>query len=404
MITRFRVQNFKNLVDTGDFCPQALNVIIGPNGCGKSSLLQSIDFLRAFFMSSVELYLREKGWDYRDLPNLRQTSKAIQWDMEARLEADEHKQGAGTYSYSIRLSPKRYLTIGSEQLTFTPPNGSSEVILRRQGRKFEVLNRKTGEMETSSIRVPASVISTFEPSVDRSKYPEHIRFKEWVEGFRYFLIWDPKVLRMPDRNKHEELGPSGEHLAPLLALLRQRDPEKFDKLLSRVRRLFPHVSDISISGGKTWGWKTIRIHERENGRDIAFNSQQTNDGVLRMLAVASLLYISKPPSLVMFEEPENGIHPQLLREVIQILRELTLRKPPRNSQVFFTTHSPYVLDEFYDHPEEVFVMERSHPLAGATISQLTVASQIVSVMESFPKSLGEAWFSGLIGGMARGKR
>lgn len=355
-------------------------------------------------MSSIELYLREKGWDYRDLPNLRQTSKAIQWDMEAKLEADEHKQGAGTYNYSIRLSPKRYLTIGSEQLTFTPPNGSSEVILHRQGRKFEVLNRKTGEMETSGIRVPASVISTFEPSVDRSKYPEHIRFREWVEGFRYFLIWDPKVLRMPDRNKHEELGPSGEHLAPLLALLRQRDPEKFDKLLSRVRRLFPHVSDISISGGKTWGWKTIRIHERENGRDIAFNSQQTNDGVLRMLAVASLLYISKPPSLVMFEEPENGIHPQLLREVIQMLRELTLRKPPRNSQVFFTTHSPYVLDEFYDHPEEVFVMERPHPLAGATISQLTVASQIASVMESFPKSLGEAWFSGLIGGMARGNR
>lgn len=404
MITRFRVQNFKNLVDTGEnFAPQDLNVIIGPNGSGKSSLLQAIDFLRAFFMSSVELYLQEKGWDFKDLPNLRQTGKAIQWDLTVKLDADEHGFGEGRYEYSIRLSPKRYLTIGSEQLSYATPGGSARVILHRQGRKVAVWNSKTRELEVGNFpRIPASVISTYDPPRDRLKYPELLRFREWVEGFRYFLIWDPKILRTPDRSKHEELGPSGDHLAPLLALIKQRSPEKFDKLLRRVRGLFPYISDISVSGGRTWGWKTIRIHERENGRDVAFNSQQANDGVLRVLAVASLLYVPKPPSVVMFEEPENGIHPQLLREVVQILRELTLRKPPNHCQVFFTTHSPYVLDEFYDHPEEVFVMERSHPQSGASVFQLSTASQITGVKNAF-ESIGEAWFSGLIGGTARGK-
>jgi predicted ATPase len=405
MITSFRVQNFKSLVDIGEkFTPQALNVIIGPNGSGKSSLLQAIDFLRAFFMSSVELYLQEKGWDFRDIPNLRQTSKVIRWDLTVKLDGDEHGSGAGRYEYSIRLSPKRYLTIGSEQLRYAASGGSARVILNREGRKVAVWNSKTRELEVGSYRVPASVISTYDPSRDRLKYPELLRFREWIERFRYFLIWDPKILRSPDRNKHEEIGPSGEHLAPLLALLKQRSPDKFDKLLRRVRNLFPHVSDISISGsgGGTWGWKTIRIHERDDGRDVAFNSRQTNDGVLRMLAVTSLLYLPKPPSVVMFEEPENGIHPQLLREVVQILRELTLRKPPNQCQVFFTTHSPYVLDEFYDHPEEVFVMERSHPQSGASIFQLGAASQLPGVKNAF-ESMGEAWFSGLIGGTARGK-
>src|SRR5437762_1208990 len=80
--------NFKNLARIpaaeGELLPVGpLNVLIGPNGSGKSSFLQAIDFLRAFFRSSVEVYLQERGWDYRDLPNLRQTGKAIRWEVEA---------------------------------------------------------------------------------------------------------------------------------------------------------------------------------------------------------------------------------------------------------------------------------------------------------------------------------
>lgn len=399
MITRFRVRNFKSLRDV-EFTPQAVNVIIGPNGCGKSSLLHAIDFLRAFFMSSVELYLHEKEWEFKDLPNLRETTKQIQWEMTAELDADEDGVGAGTYSYSVSLTPRRYLGIGGEELIYHAPGGPEEVLLTRTGRSVKVLNRTSGKHEEESYRVLASIISTFDPSRNKRSYPELLRFREWVEGFRYFLLWDPKVLRSPDRGKHEELGPSGEHLAPLLALLKQRDEAKFEKLLARVRRLFPHVSDISVTGGRGWGWRTVQQHERDGKKEVVFNSQQMSDGVLRLLAVASLLYLERLPSLVMFEEPEDGIHPQLIREVVQIQRELTLRKPPNRSQVVFTTHSPYVLDEFYDHPEEVFVMERTHPQADASVCQLSTASQLAQVKGTFTDSLGEAWFSGLIGGTA----
>jgi len=223
-----------------------------------------------------------------------------------------------------------------------------------------------------------------------------------VEEFRYFLIWDPKILRSRGRGKHEQLGPSGEHLAPILALLKQQHPDRYRKLIQRVLRLFPHVSDISVTGGRSWGWRSVQLHERDNGKDVIFNSQQMSDGVLRMLAVMSLLYVDHPPSLVMFEEPEDGVHPQLLREMVQVLRELTLRKPPNQSQVIFTTHSPYVLDEFYDSTDEVFVMERAKPKSGASLLPLSGASQLAKVGKHFGESLGEAWFSGLIGGTARG--
>jgi predicted ATPase len=245
-------------------------------------------------------------------------------------------------------------------------------------------------------------MSQFEPRRDHDKYPELLRFRAWIGTFRSFLLWDPKILRMPDRGKHDTLGPSGQHLAPLLARLRREKPDAYAKLVNRVKRLFPTVSDISVQGGGRWGWQTLRLHEA-NGQAVTFNSQQMSDGVLRLLAVTSLLYLDRIPAVVTFEEPENGVHPQLIREVVQVLRELTLRKPPNECQVFFTTHSPYVLDEFYEHPEEVFLVERGRPLEGATITRLQDRPQLTTLRKAFDHSLGEAWVTGLLGATAGAK-
>jgi predicted ATPase len=144
------------------------------------------------------------------------------------------------------------------------------------------------------------------------------------------------------------------------------------------------------------------LHEA-NGQAEIFNSQQMSDGVLRLLAFTSLLYLDRIPSVITFEEPENRVHPQLIREVVQVLKELTLRKPPNQCQVFFTTHSPYVLDEFFDHPEQVFLVERGKPLEGATIRRLSDRPQLKIVRNAFEHSLGEAWVSGLLGATAGAK-
>ncbi len=408
MITGFSVSNFKNLSRVpgaeGSLLPFGpLNVLIGPNGCGKSSLLQAIDFLRAFFYSSVEVYLRERGWNYDDLPNLRQTRKAIRWELTARLDADEDGIGAGEYRYYVELQPRKHLGIGEESLEWTAPGqDAAQSLLGRLGRYYYLLDSTTNQRKQYHVvGVPASIMSQLNTAKDRERFPELLRFRRWVEAFRSYLIWDPKVLRNPDRGKHDELGPSGEHLSALIGQMKDRQPEAFKKLVKRVGRLFPTVTNISVSG-RGWGWRTLRLHEG-NGRDVVFNSQQMSDGVLRLLAITTLLYTDRAPTAITLEEPENGVHPQLVREVVQILRELTQRKPPNRCQVFFTTHSPYVLDEFYDHPDEVYCLDRPKPLAGATVTRLSENKQLHNAQESFGKSLGEAWTSGLLGATAGAK-
>ena len=404
MIKRISISNFKNLLNVPALECDRINALIGPNGSGKSSFLQAIDFLRAFFLTSVEVYLRDHDWDFRDLPNLREARKTISWDIEAELPPGANGRGAGFYHYKVALSPRRYLGVSEECLEYKASFSSPyELLLNREGRSVQWLNRRTGNNEKfKEIGLPASVISRLEPHLAHDKHPELLRFREWVENFRAFLLWDPKVLRTPDRGKHDTLGPSGEHLAPLLAKLKREKPEAFTKLVNRVKRLFPTVSDISVKGGRAWGWQTLHLHEA-NGHAVVFNSQQMSDGVLRLLALTSLLYLERIHSVITFEEPENGVHPQLIREVVQVLKELTLRKAPNQCQVFFTTHSPYVLDEFFDHPEQVFLVERGRPLEGATIRRLSQRPQLKIVRDAFEQSLGEAWVNGMIGATAGAK-
>ncbi len=399
MIRRFRVRNFKILTDVS-LAPTALNVLIGPNGCGKSSLLQSIDFIKAFFSPSIDDFLSQKDLNYRDLPNIESKSKSIHWEIEAELGPTPDGRFGGVYAYTASLSPRRYLAVGREQLDYTPPSGAAVTLLKRIGRKVQILDRVAEELKTLTIpSLTTGAVYAFTYPRGLREYPEMFHFVQWVRRIRYFLAWDPRTLRQPARGAWMILGPSGEHFAPVLAGLKKRHPEAFEKLLARIRRFFPNLSDISFTG-QGWGWRSVRVHEKRGSRDVVLNNRQVSDGFLRLVAITSFLYLDPIPQIVMFEEPENGVHPRILREMVQVLREITLRKSPRSPQVFFTTHSPYVLDEFYDHPAQVWIMDFTGPRQGTQVVQLSDKEQLKSVKKSFD-SLGEAWFFNALGGNPR---
>jgi len=396
VITFFKVENFKNLVQLQvEF--GRIGVLIGPNGCGKSSLLQSIDFLRAFFMPSIDLYLYEKGWDYKDLPNVRTGKRNISWEVHVELQDPRDPERRLLFEYGVTLQPQ--LTLASEKLYLTD-GGERIQVVDRKGKELRIRSNKQEKLNYMGFfNTHCSVIATLED--EDEDYYEMNLFRRFMTNIRSYLFWDPKLLRGRDRGSHSELGSSGEHLATVLAHLKNKEPEAFAKLLKRLRTFVPAISDISVKGGKGWGWKEIVLHEESDRNELTLNSRQISDGILRLLAVLTFRYSSRRPLLLTFEELENGVHPQLLKELVSVITELTQLKGVK-TQVLMTTHSPYLLDEFIDQAESVYIMEKGQPLGGAEITRLKDRKDLDLAKELYSQSLGELWYTGLIGGNAGG--
>jgi len=135
------------------------------------------------------------------------------------------------------------------------------------------------------------------------------------------------------------------------------------------------------------------------------NSQQAipapdvSQGTLLALAILTLAYLPNPPSVVGLEEPDRGIHPRLLREVRDALYRLSYpenygeRRSP--VQVIATSHSPYFLDLFKDHPEEIVIAEKVGE--EARFLRLSERPDLAELLED--AHLGDVWYSGILGGV-----
>ena len=115
-------------------------------------------------------------------------------------------------------------------------------------------------------------------------------------------------------------------------------------------------------------------------------ASQASDGSLLVLAYLTVLYLPQPPRLLLIEEPENGIHPKRLSDILEILRDLVHEQS--HTQVVLTTHSPYVLDLF--KPEEVTLCTKLDTGEIKT-TRLSDSPKVMQQLDVF--TLGEVWTS-----------
>jgi predicted ATPase len=383
MITRYHVKNFKQLKDV-EVNFTEMNVVIGPNGAGKSSLLQSIDFLKAFTSSSIDYYLESRAIDFKNILN-KTSKKSISWDLDVLLEEEGEKY---QYTYFVRISPFKTIV---EQLSVIE-GGKKQVLFERKGREVRFESTR-GKEELRFYNPHSGVLASF-MEADQEEFPHLVRFKKFISGIQTYLIWDPALLRKRSRREVDSLGPNGQHLATVLDEMKKKQERQFNKMIRKLRKFIPGLEDISVKNHRG-GYKDLILHEFDKQGTMQFNSQQISDGTLRLIAIAYLRYGKRPHSVVSFEEPENGVHPPILRAAVQLIHEITQLKPHLRSQVFMTTHSPYVLDIFKDHPESIFIMEKGTAETGATLHGIT-SDQLELAKLLFDNSLGNLWFSNFL--------
>jgi len=193
-----------------------------------------------------------------------------------------------------------------------------------------------------------------------------------------------------------ELTPNGHNLAGVLDQLRDQDHERFEALNEALGLWLPEFDRILFETPQP-GTRSILLRTRRGQHKIA--ATDLSQGSLMALAMLTLAYLPNPPSVVCLEEPDRGIHPRLLRDVQEALYRLSFpesyseeREPV---QVIATTHSPYLLDLYRDHPEQVVIANKTEE--GTKFERLSEQPYIEEILRD--SHLGDVWYTGVLGGV-----
>ncbi len=197
---------------------------------------------------------------------------------------------------------------------------------------------------------------------------------------------------------HMRLERNGRGLPGVLDRLRDMAPERFEQLCDELQNWLPEYDRILFTTPEQ-GTRAFELRTAAGSHSIP--AENLSHGTLLAVGILTIAYLPEPPRFVCFEEPDRGLHPRLLRNVQDALYRLAY--PERfgdkraATQVLVTTHSPFLLDLFRDHPEEVVIAEKS--LEGGKFERLSDRGDMAEIMAGV--HLGEAWFSGALGGVPK---
>jgi predicted ATPase len=338
-LRELRIETFKSYED--EAVPlESVSFLVGPNGGGKTGVLQAIEFFGALTRGTLREELEIREFEYRDLPWRRGETQTF--GFVAVLDWDGQ-----TIEWALRLGHRLRPGIREEVVKLD----GSEVLLQREGRSMWRLDRITGEREEARQTLTSSWLATVDPKEDTDRFPELVALAEWARRIRRYVTLDPAVLRGATRRTSDGLGPRGENLAGFLRWLRDERPRQFKRMQRRVRSRYRNFRGIILTTTGA-GWYRVSVVEHWGGESVRLLAPQVSDGLLRLIAISAMHELPKPPSIVMIDEIENGLHPHLVGHVVEMLEELAAET---DIQVVGTSHSPIALNYVSDASHVVVV-------------------------------------------------
>lgn len=189
------------------------------------------------------------------------------------------------------------------------------------------------------------------------------------------------------------LEPFGSNLPNAFASLTRTQKVALAERFCRAVPMFRDVDELPTGGGML----TLRFQDRWN-EDIWYTPDQVSDGTKLVLAYLLLMYQQPQVELVAIEEPERGLHPYLLGELIKFFRAMTRGEVgPRPVQVVLATHSAGILDHL--QPREVRLLSRDRTSGEVRVETIDESTENWRrAYEEYEHSLGGIWLSGGIGG------
>jgi predicted ATPase len=307
-----------------------------------------------------------------------------------------------------RLSIQNFRCIRQAEIELGPftilvgPNasGKSTVLRALSSFKIEQANcwRKNNDFQPFLLAVDDQGISfrysTPGPADVESRAGEI--FSRWLPLKKQAIRLDVDSLRAPNRvARATGLSPSGDNLANVIGSLTRRQQEQLSQTFCRLVPVFSDLDLQPISDGM----HELRFQDRWS-EAVWYRPEQVSDGTMLMVAFLTLQYQVEPVQLLTIEEPDRGLHPYLMEQVISFLRKLSRPRDPSVSpvQVVIATHSAELLEHCL--PEEVRFLDRNAEDGSLRVHQVdTSSTDWKETFETYRNSLGSVWLSGGLGGV-----
>ncbi|MCK6558883.1 AAA family ATPase [candidate division KSB1 bacterium] len=409
MIERIKIAGYKSL-DGVEITLNPLTVLFGPNGSGKSNFLDALQLLSnlvrvrtlkeafespyrgtplesfAFGREGLRGLLQRDSAQFTFEVDVRLSNHVIQTiEKQIRELRRSHQEGGTESSDNGRAGDRRneqapdestgqYTKLIKETrlryritIEILPKSGILQVAdeyvaaLSRDGtpskKRRPFLERMQSRLHLRMER--QSHLVYYDRFLDHTivsqplyapHYPHLAALKQELLGWHFYYFEPRERMRSPNpvmATRH--IGLMGENLAAFLNTLQALDKRKFQAIEKSLRTIVPTANGIVVTVNDL-GQVELRVREG----DAEIPARLLSEGTLRILGLLALFGAQEPPSLIGFEEPENGVHPRRIKLIAELWKN---HAAPADTQVIITTHSPLLADLIND--DCLYVCRRS---------------------------------------------
>lgn len=358
-IYSIKIKNFKSIRDSGDIIMRPLNVLIGQNGAGKSNFISFFKFLNKLYKQQLSVYVIQNGRAENFLYFGRKKSDflsgQITFDNEWKNE------------YSFVMKPDQ---IGN--LVFT-----------------QELSSLTNPVSNINDSIRISFGGTIESKLKNDINWRTDYLKGFFNSFKIFHFHDTSSnskMRQPcGTNDYAYLYEDGGNIAAFLYRLQESKPEFFNIIEKIIQSIAPFFERFYLKPNEINN-QQIFLRWYEKGSDQLFDAFNFSDGTLRMICLITLLNQPKPPSTIIIDEPELGLHPFAITKLAAMIKSASSK-----TQIIISTQSVSLLDQF--DADDVIVVDRED---NQTVFKRQSSESLDSWLEEY--TLGEIWDKNIIGG------
>lgn len=375
MIERIKIHGFKSIREL-DLPLRPLNILIGPNGVGKSNFISFFKLLNQLYEQRLKNYVAESGYMNALLFFGAKHTERISGLVDFN--------NTNTYSFELKS------------------DAASEAILEKEYDQYNYISDTEKRYANWSYHYWTRVGRESTIKNDSSYRAKHM--KRFLQSFKIYHFHDTSAtaaIKRPSLVEDvERLYEDGRNLAAFLYFLQNKHEKSFRQIEKAVQSVAPFFQRFNLYPSPNNKQYVQLVWKSTDDSEQNFFAAQLSDGTLRFMALATLLLQPEPPATILIDEPELGLHPFAIGKLAALLQKVSGR-----SQVIISTQSVELLNHF--EPDDVVVVEQeasAHdngqqsgpPPPRQSVFRRLDKDELARWLENY--SLGDLWKKNVLGG------